>query len=91
MNLMSRNETAETIGTIIALPFVIAFVYIGVALVMAAVGLIFAFPVMWLWNEFLVPAAPGVATPISFWGGWGIYLLASLLFKSSSVSTKKDD
>lgn len=56
---------------------------VGFVLLIVALGLIFALPVMWLWNACLVPAVTGVHE-IGWIQAWGISILCSLLFKSSS-------
>ena len=55
----------------------------GIALVFAV---ILAFPVMWLWNGCLVGLVVGINPITSFWQAFGLMLLCSLLFKSSSSS-----
>ncbi len=57
-----------------------------IAGIMAVMGLIFALPVMWLWNACLAPNVDFVS-PIGFWSAWGIFLLSGLLFKSSASTT----
>jgi hypothetical protein len=47
------------------------------------VSLIMALPVMWLWNDSLVPAVNGVHQ-ISWMQALGISILCSILFKNSS-------
>lgn len=56
---------------------------VGFVLLVVVLGLIFALPVMWLWNACLVPAVTGVHE-IGWIQAWGISILCSLLFKSSS-------
>jgi hypothetical protein len=50
------------------------------------VTILFAWPVQLLWNWALAPAIDSVH-PITFWQALGINLLATILFKSSSVKT----
>lgn len=50
------------------------------------ITILFAWPVQILWNLALAPAIDGIH-PISFWQALGINLLATILFKSSSVKT----
>ncbi len=58
----------------------------GVAMILAvALGAIIALPIMWLWNGCLVDAISGVQT-IGYLQAWGLYILASLMFKSSAKS-----
>jgi hypothetical protein len=58
---------------------------IGLA-VMAALGLVIAFPVMILWN-WLIPAIFGLKT-ITFLEAFGLYGLCAILFQSSRSSSK---
>jgi len=54
------------------------------------IGLIMAYPMMWLWNTCLVPAVT-FASPITFWQTWGIYILTQWFFtKSTTVNKNKD-
>jgi hypothetical protein len=53
------------------------------------IGLIMAWPMMWLWNNCLVPAVT-FANPVSFWQTWGLYILVQWFFtKSTSVKSNK--
>jgi len=54
---------------------------IALSLILAA---LFAYPVMWLWNGCLVGTVDGIHPITSFWQSFGIMLLCSILFKSSS-------
>jgi len=62
-------------------------VIIGAIFFLAIVCVIIAYPVMWLWNGCLVGAVDGVHE-ISFFQALGLALLCSLLFKSTSSSSK---
>jgi hypothetical protein len=57
---------------------------IGIIILAIAIGALFAFPVMWLWNGCLVGTVDGIHPITSFWQAFGIMVLFSLLFKSSS-------
>ena len=54
---------------------------------MALFALLFAYPTMWLWN-WLMPSIFGL-TKITVWKAFGINLLSTLLFKSSSNVRKE--
>lgn len=56
---------------------------VGSVLLIVALGLLFALPVMWLWNACLIPAVSGVHE-IGWIQAWGLSILCALLFKSSS-------
>ena len=45
-------------------------------------GLILSLPVMWLWNDCLVPAVT-ILKPVGWLQAWGISILCSFLFKPS--------
>lgn len=67
--------------------FLFAVVFLGVIAIAAVMGLLIAFPVMWLWNWVVVDL---FRTPvISYWQAYGLYLLCAILFKSSSSSSSK--
>ena len=58
----------------------------GLALV-AALAFLFGFFVMLLWN-WLMPAIFGLGE-ITYWQGWGLVILAHILFKSGPFNGKK--
>lgn len=60
-----------------------AIVFVGI---IALVGLLVGFPVMWLWN-WLMPVIFGLPT-INFYQAFGLYVLCDILFKSSANSNK---
>jgi hypothetical protein len=62
---------------------VLAITFIGIVVL---ISLFMAWPVMLLWN-WLIPSIFGLKF-LSFWEAWGIMFLSSLLFKSSSSSSK---
>jgi len=53
----------------------------------SAVALVAAIPVLLLWN-WLIPNILGMSA-ISFVQAWGLFLLASVLFKSNSAQKSK--
>jgi len=60
-----------------------------VALVLGIVlGLILSFPIMLLWNSFLVPAIPALKE-IGWMQAWGILILCQILGKTN-IEFKKD-
>ena len=56
-------------------------------LTLAFIATLFSWFVMLLWNGCLVDAVDGV-NRVTWLQAWGISILFSLLFKSSSVTTK---
>jgi hypothetical protein len=58
--------------------------FIGFAALLLVISMLFAWPVMLLWNWVGV-AVLGLAK-VTFWQAWGILMLCGLLFKSSGVS-----
>jgi hypothetical protein len=61
---------------------------IGGVIIMAGLALLFGFIVMWLWN-WLMPEIFGLPE-ISYWQGWGLVVLAHILFKSMGGSHDHD-
>lgn len=64
-----------------------AVVILGVIALSAVMGLLIAFPVMWIWNWVLPDLLH--APVINYWQAYGLYLLCAILFKSSSSSSSK--
>ena len=57
---------------------------IGIIVLAIVIGALFAFPVMWLWNGCLVGTVAGISPITSVWHAWGLLILTSFLFKSTS-------
>lgn len=72
------NNLSETLGLFIA----------GILLI-AIMAALMAFPTMWLWNSCLEPAVDGVNS-IGFWQALGLNVLFSILFKSTTKTTKNE-
>lgn len=63
------------------------FVAIGVLVVLAAFGLLFAFPIKWCWNYAVVPIWE---LPAITWGqAWCLNLLAACLIRSQQTNNNK--
>lgn len=67
--------------------FIFTVVILGMIALSAVLGLIVAFPVMLLWN-WLLPTLFHFP-PLSYWQAYGVYLLCSILFRSTSSSSSK--
>ena len=68
--------------------FSASIIAIFLVLVIAFIAsLVFAWPVMLLWN-WLMPVIFGV-TKVTFWQAWGLTFLTGLLFNRSSSSNGK--
>ncbi len=65
--------------------FLFAVVILGIIALSAVMGLVIAFPVMWLWNWLAPDLFHGPV--IDYWQAYGIYLLCTILFKSSNSSS----
>jgi hypothetical protein len=52
-------------------------------------GLLFAFPVMWLWN-WLCPMLFDLPS-VNLWQAWGLSTLCGFLFRSTNTSYKSND
>ena len=57
---------------------------VGIIVLAIVIGALFAFPVMWLWNGCLVGTVAGISPITSVWHAWGLLILTSFLFKSTS-------
>ncbi|HLD90538.1 MAG TPA: hypothetical protein VI911_05915 [Patescibacteria group bacterium] len=55
---------------------------LGVIALIIGIGLLLAFPVMWLWN-WLMPTIFGLMK-LTFWQSLGINLLCGFLFRSTN-------
>lgn len=64
---------------------VVSKIIIIVAVILA-MALLFALPVMWLWND-LMPDLFGLKT-IGFWAALKINILTGILFRSTSSNSK---
>jgi hypothetical protein len=64
----------------------------GVIFTAIIAGLLMGYPIMWLWNNCLVPAVP-VICPIDFWQAIGLKFLLVFLShryeKNTTISEKK--
>ncbi len=61
------------------------FAMLAVAILAAIVGLVFALPIMLLW-DWLMPEIFGLKE-ITYFQAWGLFFLSTLLFKGSSSSS----
>lgn len=57
-----------------------------VILLSVIVGLVLAFPVMWLWNFIFVPMSP--ALKINVFQAWALNILSGILFGKASGDKK---
>ena len=60
--------------------------FIGIVVLAVLFALLFALPVMWLWN-WLMPVIFSLPV-IDFWQALGLSFLSSLLFKSNHSNSK---
>jgi hypothetical protein len=63
--------------------------FIGILGIICTVLLILGYPLMWLWN-WLMPTMFGLPE-ITFWQAVGLNLLSTILFKSTTTTTKNKD
>lgn len=77
LNQKKENKMDSTNKIIVA-----ALVALVITILM---GLLLAFPVMVVWNSFLVPALT-IVKPIGWIQAWGIMVLCGVLFKADSFS-----
>lgn len=61
-------------------------IFLGTIMVILVMSLLFAFPIMWLWN-WLMPVIFGLIK-ITFWQALGVNLLCGILFKNINSISK---
>jgi len=64
--------------------FRVGFLIIPIILLYMGVGLILAFPLMWLWNYSLPEITNGLLTNIKYWQAWALIVICSILFSGGS-------
>lgn len=72
---------------------IIVKIVLGLAAVAAIIMLgavLFAFPIMWLWN-YVIPYLFHGVPELDFWHAWALGALCGMLFKSSSSSSSSSD
>jgi|TARA_R110000744_G_scaffold197556_1_gene316824 hypothetical protein len=57
-------------------------------IISVTLGLLIAFPVMWLWN-YVIPDIFGLPT-IVFWQAFALYILSNILAKGVSTTVTKN-
>ena len=62
--------------------------FIATITLVVVLGLLIAFPVMWLWN-YVMPDIFGLPT-IVFWQAFALHALCSLLMKDTGAKITKD-
>ena len=61
--------------------------FISLLIVVLIFDLLIAFPVMWLWNDALVPALT-IAKSIGYWQAFSILILSQILFKTHNTNSR---
>lgn len=61
----------------------VGFLIIPLILLYMGIGLILAFPLMWLWNYTLPDLTNGALTTIKYWQSWALIVMFSILFGGS--------
>lgn len=72
---------------------IIIKIVLGLAAVAAIIilgAVLFAFPIMWLWN-YVVPYLFHGIPELDFWHAWALGTLCGMLFKGSSSSSSSSD
>lgn len=65
-----------------------AAAFIGLIVLVVVFSMLFAFPVMWLWN-WIIPGLLGGSIGTLTWGkAWGLMVLCGFLFKSTNYNNK---
>lgn len=60
--------------------FRVGFLIIPLILLYMGVGLILAFPLMWLWNYTIPDITNGMFAEIQYWQAWALIVICSILF-----------
>lgn len=68
---------------ILDLVFRVGSLIILIVLLYMGIGLILAFPLMWLWNYTLPDLTNGIITTIEYWQAWALIVICSILFGGS--------
>jgi len=73
----------KIVDKIISLGYSVGFLTILVILMYMGIGLILAFPLMWLWNYALPELTNGSLANIKYWQAWALIVICSILFGGS--------
>ena len=87
------NTIAESLNTMFELIAIVLKVILGllaVAGVIVLAAMLFALPIMWLWN-YTVPFLFHGVPELDFWHAWALGALCGILFKGSSSSSSNSD
>lgn len=76
---------------VIAAIAVAIFVPLIIYSALFVLGFIMAWPVMWAWNGSVVVLFPTVFKAITYWPAFWLYILCSLLIKSTQTNNNKKD
>lgn len=64
--------------------FRVGFLIIPIILLYMGIGLILAFPLMWLWNYAIPEITGGMLMSIKYWQAWALIVICSILFSGGS-------
>jgi len=68
----------------------IAFFMIVLVFVYGVIGLVLAFPVMYLWNWVVPSLTNGALSMISYWHAWGLIVLLGILLGNTASGAGGD-
>ncbi len=71
------------VDKVIELTYSVGFLTMFVILLYMGIGLILAFPLMWLWNYTLPELTNGLLANIKYWQAWALIVICSILFGGS--------
>lgn len=71
------------VDKIFDLVFRVGSLIILIVLLYMGIGLILAFPLMWLWNYTLPDLTNGIIANIRYWQAWALIVICSILFGGS--------
>ena len=71
------------VDKVLELTYSVGFLTMFVILLYMGIGLILAFPLMWLWNYTLPELTNGLLANIKYWQAWSLIVICSILFGGS--------
>lgn len=74
----------KTINGVVDVVVRVGVLVIPIILLYMGIGLILAFPLMWLWNYTIPDLTNGIISNIRYWQAWALIVLCSILFGGGS-------
>ena len=70
--------------------FSVAFFMLALVFLYGVIGLLLAFPVLYLWNWVIPDLFNGVLGTLTYWKAWGLIVLLGILFGNSASGAGGD-